>query len=219
MKASTVREIGEIVYNASGFDPKNWRDGKPVTLPEHVVALFALLRARQIDYVLVGGIALLQYVAGRNTQDIDIIIATDALKELPEVQIMNQNIYFARGQFETLRIDFLLTEHPLFKKVQQTYTTQQQFEEIVITCATVEGLLLLKLYALPSLYRQGDFARVGVYENDIATLMHYYTPAMPALLAELRAYLNDSDWQEVGRIVEDIEQRLARFAQAQAGEK
>ncbi|MGC9393825.1 MAG: hypothetical protein ACP5J4_03125 [Anaerolineae bacterium] len=219
MKASTVREIGEIVYNASGFDPKNWRNGKPMTLPEHVVDLFALLRARQIDYVLVGGVALLQYVEGRNTQDIDLILATQALKALPEVQIVEQNVYFARGQFETLRIDFLLTEHPLFKKVQQAYTTQQSFEDVVLPCATVEGLLLLKLYALPSLYRQGDFARVGVYENDIATLMHYYTPSMPALLAELRAYLDDSDWQEVERIVEDIEQRLARFAQAQADEK
>ncbi len=56
---------------------------------------------------------------------------------------------------------------------------------------------------------------MGIYENDIATLMHYYTPSLPALLAELRAYLDDSDWQEVERIVEDIEQRLARFAQAQ----
>ncbi len=74
---------------------------------------------------------------------------------------------------------------------------------------------MLKLYALPLLYRQGDFARVGMYENDIATLMYYYTPAMPPLLAELRTYLSDSDWQEVGCIVEDIEKRLARFAQAQ----
>jgi hypothetical protein len=215
MKASTVREIGEIVYNASGFDPKNWRNGRPMTLPEHVVALFDLLHARQIDYVLVGGIALLQYVEGRNTQDIDLILATHALKALPEVQIVEQSVYFARGQFETLRIDFLLTEHPLFKKVQQTYATPQQFEEMAIPCATVEGLLLLKLYALPSLYHQGDFARVGVYENDIATLMHYYKPAMPALLAELRSYLNDSDWQEVEAIVEDIEQRLTRFGQVQ----
>ncbi len=138
MKASTVREIGEIVYNASGFDPKNWRNGTPITLPEHVVDLFALLGARQIDYVLVGGIALLQYVEGRNTQDIDLILARQALKALPEVQIVEQNIYFARGQFETLHIDFLLTEHPLFKKVQQTYTTQQPFEDVAISCATVE---------------------------------------------------------------------------------
>jgi hypothetical protein len=28
-------------------------------------------------------------------------------------------------------------------------------------CATVEGLLLLKLYALPLLYRGGDFTRVS----------------------------------------------------------
>jgi hypothetical protein len=36
------------------------------------------------------------------------------------------------------------------------------------------GLLLLKLYALPSLYREGNFARVGLYENDVATLLSYF---------------------------------------------
>ena len=35
----------------------------------------ALLRERQNEYVLVGGIGLLQYVAGRNTEDIDLIMA------------------------------------------------------------------------------------------------------------------------------------------------
>lgn len=215
MRATTVREIGDIVYNAVGFDPKNWRGGKAMTLPQHVVDFFALLQARQIDYVLVGGIALLQYVEGRNTQDLDLIIAPHALEALSEVRIVEQNVYFAWGQYETLHIDFLLTENPLFKKVQQAYTTQHPFDDSVIHCATVEGLLLLKLYALPSLYRQGDFARVGVYENDIATLMHYYAPSMMELLTELKAYLNDTDWQEVGRIVDEIQYRLARFAQAQ----
>jgi hypothetical protein len=55
--------------------------------------------------------------------------------------------------------------------VQRRYATIKPFRERDIPCATVAGLLLLKLYALPSLYRQGSFARVGLYENDIATLM------------------------------------------------
>jgi len=43
-------------------------------LIETVTRFFALLRERQIEYVLVGGIALLQYVEGRNTEDIDLIM-------------------------------------------------------------------------------------------------------------------------------------------------
>lgn len=39
----------------------------PDILIETVSRFFSLLRERQIDYVLVGGIALLQYVEGRNT--------------------------------------------------------------------------------------------------------------------------------------------------------
>jgi hypothetical protein len=37
--------------------------------------LFDLLAERQVDFVLVGGLAMLQYVTGRNTSDIDLIIA------------------------------------------------------------------------------------------------------------------------------------------------
>ena len=41
----------------------------------------------------------------------------------------------------------------------------QRFAEQQIPCATVEGLILLKLSTVPSPYRQGNFARVGLYEK------------------------------------------------------
>jgi hypothetical protein len=77
--------------------------------------------------------------------------------------------------------------------------------------ATVEGLLLLKLYALPSLYRQGSFARVGISENDVATLLHYYQPNVPMLLAELSKYVNETNLAEIKSIVTDIQNRINRF--------
>jgi HPt (histidine-containing phosphotransfer) domain-containing protein len=75
----------------------------------------------------------------------------------------------------------------------------------------VEGLLLLKLYALPSLYREGNFARVGIYENDIATLLHYYQSDMPSLLSELSKYVNENDFAEIKSVVSDIQNRIKRF--------
>jgi len=143
------------------------------SLLEAVPRLFDLFREREVSYVLVGGLALLNYVEGRNTEDIDVIMALSSLRKLPEIEVVSQDEFFARGRYGELMLDVLLTRNPLFETVQRKYATKQHFVEQEIPCATVEGLLLLKLYALPSLYRLGDFARVGIYENDIATLIHY----------------------------------------------
>lgn len=176
-----------------------------------VVRLFALLEERQIPYLLVGGIAMLQYVEGRNTQDIDLILALASTRELPELQIANEELYFATGSFGGLPVHILLTRNPLFAKVQRDYATEKRFAGQRIRCVTVEGLILLKLYALPSLYRQGDFVRVGLYENDIASLIEEYDPPLDPLLEELRPYLSETDLSAVEEVLEDIQGRVDRF--------
>jgi hypothetical protein len=105
----------------------------------------------------------------------------------------------------------LFTQNPLFKKVHKEYSKVQKFLDRNIPLATVEGLLLLKLYALPSLYRQGNFARVGIYENDIAILLYYYEPDTAALLDEISKYVNETDFEEIKGIVSDIQKRIHRF--------
>jgi len=180
-------------------------------LLQAVERLFTLLHERQMAYLLVGGVAMLYYVQGRNTEDIDLIISVSALHKLPEIALTSQDVNFARGTFETLQIDFLLTRNPFFAMVQRHYGTVHAFHERDIPCATVEGLLLLKLYALPSLYRQGNFARVGLYENDIATLIQAYQPDLAALFAVLAQHLSASDMAALRDIVSEIQQRIARF--------
>ena len=93
------------------------------------------------------------------------------------------------------------------------YTTSKRLVEQEIPCATVEGLIMLKLYALPSLYRQGNFARVGLYENDVATLMHFHHPPIESLLEKLANYVSESDLTQVQEIVGEIQQRISRFEQ------
>jgi hypothetical protein len=112
-----------------------------------------------------------------NTEDIDFILTVADLERLPEIEIISQDADFARGKFKGLRIDFLLTRNPLFDHVRRHHATTQQFVEQAISCATVEGLLLLKLFALPALYRMGNFARVGIYESDVATLQSRFITA------------------------------------------
>lgn len=206
-------QIGNVIRNAVVFDVKNWLGGmmNSDTLIQSVQDLFAVLEQRKIDYVLVGGIALLHYIEGRNTQDLDLLMALSALEKLPELKISGQDMYFVRATYGELQIDVLLTQNPLFKKVHRKYSRVQQFLDREIPIATVEGLLLLKLYALPSLYRQGNFARVGIYENDVATLLHDYQPDVSMLLTELSKYLNESDLAEINSIVADIQNRITRF--------
>lgn len=215
MNTQSPIHIGKIVHNAVVFNPRNWVGDFTLTNPDSVLQtvqrLFTLLEERQIDYVLVGDVALLRYVEGRNTQDIDLIMALSSLKKLTEIRIINQEQDFVRGEFEELQVDILLTQNPLFAEIQRKYTTKQKFVEREIPTATVEGLLLLKLYALPSLYRQGSFAKVGLYENDIATLIHYYRPSVATLLEKLTEYLEEGDIAELRKIVREIEQRIERF--------
>ena len=214
-------QIGNIIRNAVVFNVKNWLGDRmnSDSLIQSVQDLFAILEQRKIDYVLVGGIALLHYVEGRNTQDLDLLMALSALKKLPELQISSQDMYFARANFGELQIDVLLTQNPLFKRVHRNYSKIERFLDRDIPLATVEGLLLLKLYALPSLYRQGDFARVGIYENDIATLLHYYQPNVPGLLSELSKVVDDTDLREIKSILIEIQNRIKRFENASRKEK
>ena len=215
MKAAEAREvhIGKVVRNAVLFNFGPGRGGAVHgdDLMEAVSRLFNLLRERRIEYLLVGGIAILKYVEGRNTEDIDLIMALSSLEKLPELRVEGRDDDFARASFDGLRIDLLLTSNPLFEKVQRRYATTQRFTEQDIPCATVEGLLLLKLYALPSLYRQGNFARVALYESDISTLMHEYRPPVEPLFEELQSHLSLTDLSEVRRIVDEIQKRIERF--------
>lgn len=211
--------IGKVIRNAVTFNfkPQSEELVNTGSFPQMVASLFNLLHERRVAYVLVGGIVLLRYIEGRNTEDIDLIMAMSSVKKLPEIQIVSQNVNFARGKFDELQIDILLTRNPLFEQVQKHYTTIQHFTEQDIPCATVEGLLLLKLYMLPSLYREENFARVGIYENDIATLLHAYHPALEPLLKELAHYLNETDVAAVREVVAEIQQRLDRFGKGLSG--
>jgi predicted nucleotidyltransferase len=215
MKTAEAREvhIGKVVRNAVLFNFGPGRGGAVHgdDLMAAVSRLFNLLHERKVEYLLVGGIAILKYVEGRNTEDIDLIMALSSLERLPELRVEDRDDNFVKAGFDGLRIDLLLTSNPLFEKVRLHYATTQRFTEQDIPCATVEGLLLLKLYALPSLYRQGNFARVALYESDISTLMHDYRPPIEPLFEELQPHLSATDLAAIRGIVGEIQKRIERF--------
>ncbi len=97
--------------------------------------------------------------------------------------------------------------------IPYNFALRQRLADRDIPCASVDGLLLLKLFALPSLYRQGDFARVALYEHDIAMLLRVGPSNVSQLFDELADHVSPNDLQELRSIVAEIEQRAARAAQ------
>ncbi|NCJ07353.1 hypothetical protein GS597_12710 [Synechococcales cyanobacterium C] len=205
--------IADIVRNGILFDVKNWDVAMPDVdrLPESIERLFKMLDQREIEYILVGEIALLSYIEGRNTRDINFILSRKELEALPEIVIADENKDFAHGTFESLQVDILLTQNKLFELVRDRHVTERQFGNCTIRCATIEGLLLLKFFALPSLYRQGQFSKVSIYENDITQLLLNYSVDLSGILKILSKYLLVSDLEELQATATDIQNRIQRF--------
>jgi hypothetical protein len=220
---SSLGEVASIIHAATLLGPSAWgREPMPEAhvngnvedrLKSQLIELFGILHARKIPYVLVGGIAMLAYVEGRNTKDVDLILALDSLAAIPEITIQDQNREFARGKFGDLPVDVLFTSNPLFKQVQDQHTLTHRFLEMDVRVATIEGLILLKLFALPSLYRQGQGQRIGLYENDVYTLCLLGRPAMEPLLQTLAKHVDPPALAELRNIVGDIQRRIARVEQ------
>lgn len=205
--------IGEVIVYGVAFDLKNFAAVRNMDLNElyaTVPRLFDLLDEREIEFVLVGGIAMLVYVEGRNTQDIDLIVSPDALDQLPEFVVDERNSEFARTRLGDLQVDFLFTDNKLFDKVRREHVELQRTANREIPCATVEGLLLLKLFALPSLYRQGRFDRASIAESDATALIANYHPDMERIFTELAKHVLESDLLEIRKIVAEIQDRIAR---------
>jgi hypothetical protein len=217
--ATNLADIARVLRNAAAVGPAQWkgdamakrRSAASADLGDDLVELFRLLQTRKIPYVLVGGVALLKYIDGRNTEDIDLVISLASLKKIPEIVIHDRNPFFARGRFKSVDVDLLLTRNPLFRLVQRRHATQHNFGGVSVRCATVEGLALLKLYALPSLYRRRDMQRIALYETDLAMLCQRHRPAINPLLDALAPFLTDGELEDVRGIAAEIEKRIARM--------
>lgn len=106
---TSLRRVAEIVRNAVLFGPGAWENGslrennvnpsqRQNILPSdrNVVELFALLGERRIPYLLVGGIAMLRYIEGRNTEDIDLRMSLPSLSNYRKFPSKNRlNFHFA----------------------------------------------------------------------------------------------------------------------------
>jgi hypothetical protein len=216
----SLRRVAQVLLDAWEADPRRWmnaptelREGSPpaaMPVPQDAMDLFRLLAERRVDYLLVVGLAMLTYVKGRNTKDVDLLMSVAALEQLPELKIEDRNDFFARGKFKSIQVDLLLTKNPLFKIVAEKFATKHPFDELSVPMATVEGMILLKLFALPSLYRQFDWERIHVYEGDVKTLLALHKPATEPLFVLLERHVLPTDLTELKKIVSEEQQRVAK---------
>jgi hypothetical protein len=205
-------DIAEVIRDAHLGDLR-WvfaENRQPYDFEGTIERLFALLDERGIDYVLVGGLAMLQYVEGRNTRDIDLVMAMSDVANLPELEITGRDRDFVRGVFDGVHLDILLTDNPLFAEFRRRFVAAGRFGKRDIPCATPEGLVFLKLFALPSLYRQGDAGKAAIYETDILMLLAEYEIDTEALLALLGTEMLATDVAMLREIVAEIRARIAR---------
>ena len=208
-----IIQIGRVIQNANTFNTAQWNQMSMISnnFQNQVSEFLNLLKTRRIDYALAGGLALLQYVPGRNTEDMDLIITTPSLQLLPEVQIKEKNDLFAYGYYKELKVDFLFADNNLFELVMKQYVGLRLYEEGTIPTATIDGLILLKLYALPSLYRQFDMDRVAIYEADLTQLMYRTKDKAADFLAVLGKYMTPEDISSLSNILNEIQKKINRF--------
>lgn len=182
----------------------------PNDLDATVNRLLSQLEASGTPYMLVGGLALLRYVAGRNTEDIDLVMALGDARRVPDLKLLRHDRDFAQAAFQGLTVDLLLTSNVLFERIRRRYADAMDYLGHRVPVATAAGLVVLKLYALPSLYRQGEHAKVQLYEGDIAMLLQAQPIDVERVFAELATAVSASDLAELRSIHAEIAARLAR---------
>ena len=174
-----------------------------------LISFIALLDAKGIEYALVGGAALLTMDdCKRPTDDFDFIIAKADIEQVEELEREGSDRNFGRYLYQGTRIDALYRDNPIFEYVMRNCLDSVLIEGKKITRATPEGIILLKLYALPSLYQQGQQRRAVTYENDIlGLLVQPIDISFDRVLQVLSGELLPSQIDELRNILEDCQRR------------
>ena len=223
-EGASLRRVAQVLLEAWEVGAHQWTDtplqlregtsAKPsLPVPQDALDLFRLLADRHADYLLVGGLAMLTYVQGRNTRDVDLLMSAATLRKIPELVIVEESEYFARATFRSVQVVVLLTKNPLFKQVAKKFATRHRFAELSVPAVTVEGLIVLKLYALPSLYRQFGLDRAALYETDITLLIANHAPQLEPLITLVEKQMRPGDQMEVQTILAECTERATLLRQ------
>ncbi|MCB1232166.1 MAG: hypothetical protein KDN19_18005 [Verrucomicrobiae bacterium] len=89
-----------------------------------------------------------------------------------------------------------------------SHSISKRFLDATLRCATPEGIILLKLFALPSLYRQGQVDRADLYETDILQLLRIDPVTDEKLLTQLESHVSETDLKALAEVLCDLRKRM-----------
>ncbi len=174
--------------------------------------LIELLETKGIDYALVGGVAMMAIAPdARATDDYDFIGQRSDFESISELSKVSSDQNFGRYRHNETIVDALFIENPVFAHALKNYQADCTIAGRTIRSLSPSGIALLKLYALPSLYLQGQHVRVATYEQDLEVLF-IVDPKISedVLLKFLSKHLVQSQIAELKNTCEDIRQKLSR---------
>lgn len=214
--------ISRVLARAAVFDfrrhatRESFMDASNIS--QEAEELFDLLETRGTPFLLVGGLAMLAHVRGRNTDDVDLIISVPDQRRLePEVALLEAGSPFSMGRYKQLRVDFLDAGAPFFRLIAEQYGERRRFDFLrggrELVCASPAGLMLLKMHALPHVTRAGDWERMNAYENDVLLLWLAHPEIDPAeLLPVLAPFVDDAGRYSLEReVLPDLSRRRDRM--------
>ena len=174
--------------------------------------LIELLEIKGIDYALVGGVAMMAIAPEvRATDDYNFIGQRSDFDSLGELSKVSSDKNFGRYRHNATIVDMLFVENPVFAHALNTYQADCVIAGKTIRSLSPSGIALLKLYAIPSLYLQGQHVRVATYEQDLEVLF-IVDPDIneDALLTFLNKHLVQSQVTELKNTCEEIRKKLSR---------
>lgn len=178
---------------------------------DQLITFITLLEVKGIEYALVGGAALMTIDdCMRPTDDFGFIVSKRDIEQLEELEQESSDRNFGRYLYQGIRIDALYRDNPIFEHVMNTCLDSAVIEDKEIVRASPEGIILLKLYALPSLYQQGQQRRAMTYENDISALLMQCTDiSFDEILNVLAGELLPGQINELRNILGDCQRRAS----------
>jgi len=106
----SLNRVGQVLLDAWEVGSHQWKDSPlqlregqsqfpSAPLPRDAMDLFRVLHDARVPYLLVGGIAMLTYVEGRNTKDVDLLMSVTAMEQVPELSLVDREDFFCTRAF------------------------------------------------------------------------------------------------------------------------
>lgn len=183
--------------NRPGLDAPGGTTSPTAIGPLDALEFFRRLRARSLDYLVVGGLAMNSHLGDRNTLDADVVMSADALKGDPELHVQERTDHFVCARFRGIRVVVYSTANPFFDALRARFAITIRISETEIPAASVGGLLALNLYATYLVSVQREYYRSERYEVNIIALLTRHPCSFEPILDFLRAYVPEQHMEEL----------------------